>query len=77
MALPAPSPPALVEPVWRELSRFIRFGPADSAAVLALRDRVRPHFDAIAERFFERVREHDRPTPSSKASSRRAVCGAR
>ncbi len=59
MALAAPSPPALAEPVWRELSRFIRFGPAESAMVLALRDRVRPHFDAIADRFYERVREHE------------------
>lgn len=60
MVGPAPSPPALEEPVWHELARFIRFGAEDQALLQGARELVRPHFAAIATRFYERIREHER-----------------
>lgn len=43
----------------RELKRYVRFGPADSSRVLAVFPQVAPHFRAISDAFYERIREHE------------------
>ncbi len=47
------------ESLFAELKRYVRFGPADSAALAAFSQVVAPHFGRIAVAFYERAREHD------------------
>ena len=48
------------ESLFAELKRYVRFGPADSAALAAFSQVVAPHFGRIAVAFYERAREHER-----------------
>jgi hypothetical protein len=43
----------------RELQRYVRFTPEDSARVVACSSLVVPHLPRISEVFYERIREHE------------------
>ncbi|RMH42646.1 MAG: PAS domain S-box protein [Deltaproteobacteria bacterium] len=43
---------------WEEIQRYVRFDDDDRAALRALLPHARPHFRAIAEEFYARLREH-------------------
>lgn len=42
-----------------ELKRYVRFTDGDASLLLAFRDAARPHFERIAQEFYERIREHE------------------
>lgn len=44
--------------VFDELKRFVRFDAQDGTRLRAVAARIRPHFPAIAETFYARIREH-------------------
>jgi PAS domain S-box-containing protein len=43
----------------RELQRYVRFGPEDSARVAAAYVFAAPHLKRVSDVFYERIREHD------------------
>lgn len=43
----------------RELQRYVRFGPDDSARVVASAAYLAPHLPRVSDVFYERIREHD------------------
>jgi PAS domain S-box-containing protein len=47
------------EPLFEELKRYVRFGPDDSATLAAFASTAAPHFERIADEFYERAREHE------------------
>jgi signal transduction histidine kinase len=47
-----------VETLFAELKRYVRFKEADEAALRALHPRTAPHFQAIAEVFYDRILDH-------------------
>jgi signal transduction histidine kinase len=48
-----------VETLFAELKRYVRFREADEAALRALHLRTAPHFQSIAEIFYDRILAHD------------------
>lgn len=50
---------ARMETRFEELKRYVRFVDDDAARLLAFRDIARPHFERIAQEFYERIREHE------------------
>jgi PAS domain S-box-containing protein len=42
-----------------ELKRYVRFTDDDASRLLGFRDTARPHFERIAQEFYERIREHE------------------
>lgn len=44
--------------LFQEIVRYVRFGPADEAALQALHPAAEPSFLAIADAFYERLNEH-------------------
>lgn len=50
---------ARMETRFEELKRYVRFVDDDAARLLAFRDTARPHFERIAQEFYERIREHE------------------
>ncbi len=42
-----------------ELKRYVRFGEADSELLAAFRPIATPHFERIAQEFYDRIREHE------------------
>ncbi len=49
----------MTETRFEELKRYVRFGPAEAAALASLRPLAVPHFPRIAEAFYDRIREHE------------------
>jgi signal transduction histidine kinase len=47
-----------MEDLFAELKRYVGFGPAEEAALLAFGPLVRPHIPAIAAEFYDRIAEH-------------------
>jgi signal transduction histidine kinase len=47
------------ETVFEELKRYVRFGDEDGAALRALHAAAAPHFDAIAQTFYDRILSHE------------------
>ncbi len=47
------------ETLFQEMLRYVRFQKADEARLQALLPLARPRFDGIAQRFYERIREHE------------------
>ena len=47
------------ESLVEELKRYVRFGPADERVLVALAPHITPYFEAIADRFYERIAEHE------------------
>ncbi len=43
----------------RELQRYVRFGPEDSARVASAYVYAAPHLNRVSDVFYERIREHD------------------
>jgi PAS domain S-box-containing protein len=50
---------AVGETLFGELCRYVRFGPADQAALQGLHQHARPHFRPIADFFYDRILEHE------------------
>jgi PAS domain S-box-containing protein len=48
-----------METRFEELKRYVRFTENDARRLLALREVAAPHFPAIAQEFYERIREHE------------------
>jgi PAS domain S-box-containing protein len=49
----------LSEPLFEEMKRYVRFGPADEAALRRLLPHARPEFTRITDDFYARLAEHD------------------
>jgi PAS domain S-box-containing protein len=47
------------ETMFEELKRYVRFGPADSAALAAFGAVAEPHLPHVVDQFYERIREHE------------------
>jgi signal transduction histidine kinase len=43
------------ESIFEELKQYVAFGPSDERALRALHPRVQPHFERVAEVFYERI----------------------
>jgi two-component system sensor histidine kinase HydH len=48
------------ETLFDEMKRYVRFEPADEAALRSLAPRAEPHFERIVDVFYTRLLEHDR-----------------
>ncbi len=46
----------MAESLFDEIKRYVNFGPEDEAALTALHEVASPHFSAIADEFYERLR---------------------
>jgi PAS domain S-box-containing protein len=55
----AVSPTMRRESLADEVMRYVRLDPKDGALVRALRPSAEPHFEPIAELFYDRIREHE------------------
>lgn len=49
----------MAETLFEELKRYVGFGPADERALRDFHGVAKPHFAAIARRFYERILEHE------------------
>ena len=49
----------LTESMFEEMKRYIRFAQEDERLLVRLRPLAAPHFQRIAEEFYDRVREHE------------------
>jgi signal transduction histidine kinase len=47
------------EPVYEELKRYVRFGEADERALRALHAAAAPHFEQVADVFYDRILSHE------------------
>src|SRR5262245_59268644 len=52
---PMPSEESLLQ----EMRRYVRFTEDDVRALCLFREHAAPHFPAIAEQFYDRIREHE------------------
>jgi signal transduction histidine kinase len=50
---------ATIEPVFGELKRYVRFSEEEQALLRELSPHLRPRAEAIADAFYERLREHE------------------
>ncbi len=51
--------PVLPESMFEEMKRYIRFAEEDERLLVLLRPLAAPHFQRIAEEFYDRIREHE------------------
>lgn len=54
-----PLDPMDMESRFTELKRYVRFDDADASWLAAFRPFAAPHFERIAQEFYERIREHE------------------
>lgn len=47
------------ETTFEELKRYVRFDKEDAKALLAFKPIATPHFEQVARKFYERIREHE------------------
>jgi PAS domain S-box-containing protein len=47
------------ESLFDEMKRYVRFQEGDAAVLSELRQHAAPHFERIAEEFYDRIREHE------------------
>ena len=52
-------PPVMPESTFEEMKRYIRFADEDERLLMRLRPIAAPHFQRIAEEFYDRIREHE------------------
>src|SRR4051794_22492700 len=51
--------PFMAESLFEELKRYVGFGAPDEEALRELRPLVQPHFQVIAEGFYDRILSHE------------------
>src|SRR5262249_45751113 len=62
---------AVAESILEELKRYVGFGPDDEQALQALHPHASPHFQQIAEVFYDRILAHPEARQVLEAGERR------